>query len=136
MIRIALSLLMIALSICSCSLFDGSEVSRSEILASGEAYADSVTLKDAGAYSIYISSDYALDIFFFEIRDGFEAFLDSGALYSEYIFQPLSYANETYVDGIFNTFEGETKLYFVIDNTDAVTGSSGNAYYTLEIKKI
>ncbi|MGE3063350.1 MAG: hypothetical protein AB7T10_06915 [bacterium] len=125
-----------SLILFSCSLFDPSVLSISEILATDSFYADSIILQDAGAYSIYLSSDYPLDIFFFDSKSGFDAFKDSGMLYSEYIYYPLSFANETYVDDLFNTFEEGKTLYFVIDNTSKITQSSGNAYYTIEIKKL
>ncbi|MDD3804493.1 MAG: hypothetical protein PHW02_08955 [bacterium] len=128
--------ILIVLAFSSCSLFAPSVLQRSEILGSGSAYSDSIILDESGAYTIYLSSDYALDVFFFDSKTGFDLFRNEGLLYSEYIYYPLSFANATYIDDVFNTFEENTKLYFVIDNTNAVTSSKGNAYYTIEIKKI
>jgi len=109
---------------------------RDEILKSGQIYSDSLNFEVAGTYSIYISSDYSLDIFFFDARKGYEVFRDSGMLYSEYIYQPLSYANKAYVDEVFQIFENNKTLYFVIDNRDYVSASDGDALYSIEIKKL
>ena len=124
------------LILTSCSLFEKSIIRKNEILASGDFYADSLTFTEATTYSIYLSSDYSLDIFFFEDRDGFGLFADSGLLYSEYIYQPLSYENKTYIDEVFQIFEANKKIYFVIDNRDYISSSDGNAMYTIEIKKL
>lgn len=126
----------ILMTFASCSLFESSIFKRDEILKSGEIYSDSLDFEDSGTYSIYISSDYSLDIFFFDSREGYELFRDSGMLYSEYIYQPLSYANKTYVDEVFQIFENNKALYFVIDNRDFVSASDGDALYSIEIKKL
>lgn len=126
----------ILIALASCSLFDTPVFKRDEILKSGQIYSDSITFENAATYSIYLSSDYSLDVFFFDSKEGYELFRDSGMLYSEYIYQPLSYANKTYVDEVFQIFEDNKRLYFVIDNRDYVSASGGDALYSFEIKKL
>lgn len=134
--RILLSVSVILSAVFSCSLFSPSLYNNDGILMSGDCICDSLSFTESGGYSIYFSSDYPLDLFFFETKEGMSLFEDSGLLYSELIFQPLSYSDTAFIDEQFYVFEENKKIYFVIDNRDFAGASKGNANYSIDIKKL
>lgn len=117
--------------ISGCSLFYPTVYEVSKTMEVGEIIADS-TIIEPGFYSIFLNSDYVLDIFFFSSKKGFDLFLDSSKLYSEYLEYPLTFVSKSFIDERFYIFESK-KLYFVIDNSDIATEKSGkpNIYFKI-----
>uniref|UniRef100_A0A7C3N802 Lipoprotein n=1 Tax=candidate division WOR-3 bacterium TaxID=2052148 RepID=A0A7C3N802_UNCW3 len=126
-----LILIFILFSLLSCSLFNPTVYEVSKIMEIGEIIADSIEV-EPGFYSIFLNSDYVIDIFFFSSRKGLELFKDSSKLYSEYLEYPLTYVSKSFMDERFYIFE-DKKLYFVIDNSDLATKKSGkpNIYFKI-----
>ncbi|MEO0289199.1 MAG: hypothetical protein ABIN00_06145 [candidate division WOR-3 bacterium] len=121
----------ISLFISGCSLFYATVYEVSKTMEIGEIIADSVTI-EPGFYSVFLNSDYVLDIFFFSSKEGFDLFKDSSKLYSEYLEYPLTFVSKSFIDERFYIFENK-KLYFVIDNSDIATEKSGkpNIYFKI-----
>ncbi len=130
MYRILLIFLLLGLT--GCTLFLEPLVENEYDTAENNYIIDSLIIDSPGLYQFVISSSNYIDIIFFNDYSGIEYFKDE-QIYSQTIMYPLFFRNMLFADQeVFIHVSGST-LYYVIDNTDILTKSYGDADVNVKV---